>query len=352
MATLTETAYYTRRGFLLGAIVIIGLIVLKISLTITGNIWRKFNPPSPPPPTVAFGKLPKLVFPANSSAAGKKLSYTLEAIQGGLPKLATVSKVYFMPKESANLLALDRAKEKAQKMGFRSSAVKVTETIYRWNNQLIPPTTLDIDINTGGFHLKYPYETDQSLLTAKSLPTNQQAAQEAKSFLINNGLLTDDLATGSAEFDYLRFNPPTLTPAISLSEADLIRVNLFRANLDDLKIFPPNPRESSVFLLFSGSREMGKRIIEIDYNYFPIERQTFATYPLKPIAVAWQEVQDGKSYLANLGQNEQGQITIRQVYLAYYDSKDPQNFLQPIYVFEGDRNFFTYVAAVDPKWKE
>jgi len=281
-----------------------------------------------------------------------KLSFKLETIQGGLPKLPPVGKVYFMPKEGPNLLALERAGEKAQKMGFRSQPEKISQTIYRWTNQKIPPTTLEMDINTGNFHLRYPYETDQELLTGKNLPANQQAASEAKNFLSTNGLLTDDLATGSAEFDYLRFTPPSLTPAISLSEADFVRVNLFRANLDGLKILPPNPKESLISFLFSGSREFGKRIIEVNYNYFPIEKEIFATYPLKPINTAWQELQGGQGFIANFGQNEQGQITIRQIYLSYYDAKDPQNFLQPIYVFEGDRNFFAYVPAVDPKWTE
>jgi len=350
--TLIEIAYYTRKGLFIGTVALVGFIILKISFTLAGNVLRKIYPPPPPPPTVAFGKLPKLVFPEQNLPSGLKLNFKLETIQGGLPKLPTIGKVYFMPKGEPNLLALDRANQKAQKMGFPSQPEKITETVYRWTDQKIPPTTLEMDINSGNFHFRYPYETDQELLTEKKLPTNQQVAQEAKNFLQSNDLLTDDLATGSAEFDYLRFTPPNLTPAISLSEADFIRANLFRANLDGLKIMPPNPKESLVSFLFSGSRELGKRITEANYNYFPIEQETFATYPLKSIGVAWGEFQAGKGYIANLGQKESGQLIIRQVYLAYYDSKEPQHYLQPIYVFEGDGSFFAYIPAVDPKWTE
>lgn len=345
---LTQIAYYTRRGLLIGAIALSGLIILKISLTLAGNIWRKFRPPAPPPPTVTFGKLPKLVFEPNPTEK-PKLTFRLETIQGGLPKVTTIGRVYFMPQEGPNLLALDRAQQKAQKMGFKNQPEAISETVYRWTDQ---KTTLEMNINSGNFHFRYPYETDQELLNEKKLPTDQQAAQDAKAFLQANNLLADDIATGSAEFVYLRFTPPNLTTAISLSEADFIRVNLFRANLDDLKIMPPNPRESPVSFLFSGSRELGKSIIEVNYNYSPIERETFATYPLKPINSAWQELQAGDGYLANLGQNESGQITLRQVYLAYYDSGKPQHYLQPIYVFTGDNGFFAYVAAVDSKWTE
>ena len=193
---------------------------------------------------------------------------------------------------------------------------------------------------------------ETEILTSKNLPTNQQAAQEAKNFLVSNGLLAEDLANGTAEFEYLRFSTPELIPVSSLSEADFIRVNLFRANLDDLRILPPNPKKSLISFLFSGSRTPGKRIIEINYTYFPLEKEIFATYPLKPITQAWGELQQGQGFIANLGQNENGQVTIRKVYLAYYDSETLQHYLQPIYVFEGDRNFWGYVPAIDPKWTE
>jgi len=353
MATLTQTTYYTRRGLAFSSILLVGFIIAKVSLNMASEIWQKLHPPPPPPPTVAFGVLPKVKFPEDKLPIGKeKLTFRLETIEGSLPSLPNVGKVYFMPVGRPNLLALDRANEKARKMGFRGQPQTVNETLYRWTNEAVPPTTLEMNINHGNFQLRYPYETDQTILTNKNLPTNEQAAQEAKNFLRTNGLLTADLATGSAEFDYLNLTPNGLTPAPSLSEADLLRVNIFRADLDNLKIFPPNPKNSLVSFLFSGSREMGKRIIEINYIHFPLEREIVATYPLKPVNNAWQEIQAKEGYFANLGQNENGQITIRKVYLAYYDSEEPQNYLQPIYVFEGDRNFFAYVEAVDPKWKE
>ena len=353
MATLTETAYWTRKIIKFGAISLVALVVLRTTFKIGRNIWRQLHPPPPPPPTVSFGKLPKLVFPEENLPLEKtKISFKLETIQGGLPKLTQVGKVYFMPQRGPNLLALDRANALAQKIGFRGQPEALSDTLYRWVSQTTPTTTLEMNINNLNFHLVYDYNQDQEVLTSKNLPNNQQAAQEAKNFLVSNGLLEEDLANGTAEFEYLRFGTPQPIPALSLSEADLVRVNLFRANLDDLKIFPPNPKKSLISFLFSGARTSGKRIVEINYTYFPIEKEIFGTYPLKPITQAWNELQSSQGYIANLGQNENGQITIRQVYLAFYDSSSPQHYLQPIYVFEGDKEFFGYVPAVDPKWTE
>jgi len=338
----------TRRALKFGAILIVLLFFLKMAWQVGTDVWRKIHPPPPPPPTVAFGKLPVLKFPEKETP---QLTYRLETIQGALPTLPNVSRVYFMPKNPPNLLALDRGKEKARQLGFTSLPQNIEGTNYRWTTNSTPPTTLEMEVNSGNFHLRYQYEDDQSLLVQKNLPNDQQAAQEAKTFLQTNDLLTEELATGSAEFNYLKFVSPNLESAISLSEADFIRVNLFRADLDSLRILPPNPREALISFLFSGNRERGKRIMEIYYYYFPIDFNTFATYPLKPINDAWQELQRGKGYLANLGQNE-NQITIRKIYLAYYDSQEPQHFLQPIYVFEGDQNFFSYVSAIAVDWVE
>lgn len=350
MTTLTQTAYWTRKAINIGVVCLIGFIVLKVSLTTARNVWLKLRPPPPPPPTVAFGKLPIIKFPEEEELP--ELSFRLETIEGGLPAIPDIGKVYFVSQKGPGFLDLDRAKLKAKGMGFASQPEVISDILYRWRTGTEPVTTLEMNIDTDNFHLRYSYEEDPTLLIEKNLPSTEQLAAEARKFLKSNDYLSDDLTTGRAEFAYFRFIPPNLVSAVSLSEADFVRVNLFRADLDELKILPPNPQDSLVSCLFSGSRKREKRIVEVKYTYFPIDQETFATYPLKPSNTAWQELQGGEGLIANLGENQDGKITVRQVYLAYYDSGEKQNFLQPIFVFEGDRNFFGYVSAVSPKWTE
>jgi len=350
MATLTQTAYYTRKTIQISTVTLVGFIVLRVSLTTAADIWRKFRPPAPPPPTVAFGKLPKIKFPEQEGLP--ELSFRLETIEGGLPTLPDIGKVYFMPQKGPGLLDLDRAKLRAKSMGFTGQTETISDILYRWRSRTEPTTTLEININTANFQLRYSYEEDPTLLTDKTFPPTDQLANEARKFLDSNEYLSDDLATGRAEFAYFRFFSPNLVPAVSLSEADFVRVNLFRVDLDELRILPPNPKDSLISFLFSGSREGWKRFVEVKYTYFPIDLETFATYPLKSLDTVWQELQGEEGFIAHLGENQDGKITVRRVYLAYYNFGEEQSFLQPIYVFEGDQNFFGYVSAVSPEWTE
>ena len=156
MATLTETAYWTRKILKFGTIALVAFIVLRTTFKIGSNIWRQLHPPPPPPPTVSFGKLPKLVFPEENLPIEKtKISFKLETIAGGLPKLPEIGKVYFIPVKGPNLLALDRANTLARKMGFRSEPEKITETVYRWLSE--NSTVLEMEINNLNFHLIYDF---------------------------------------------------------------------------------------------------------------------------------------------------------------------------------------------------
>jgi hypothetical protein len=350
MASLTQTAYVTRRTLKFGFLGLIAFFILKFAFQAGWAIYRQYFPPPPPPPNVRFGKIPQLVFPTQESLV--QLNFKMETPTGSFPALPSVSQVYFLPRYTSTFFDFDHAKTQAEKIGFRGQPQALDETHYRWTNNKVPETSVVIETQTGNFQFRYDYTNDQELLNNKNyLPDNQTALQEARNFLTANDLLKDDLATGSAEFIYLRSTPRGLQSVASLSEADFVRVNLLRSDLDNLKLLPPQPEKSLVTFLFSGSRETQNRLVEIDFTYFPIEKQLFGTYPLISGKQAWENLKSQKYYLANRGENATD-VTVRRIYLAYYDSPERQNYLQPIYVFEGDRHFMAYLSALDPLWLE
>ena len=349
MANLTTTAYWTRKLIKYGGLALGAFLVIRFVWGIGIGYFRTVHPSPPPPPTVSFGKLPPLSFPKKEGLP--KLSFKLETIEGNVPKLTTVAKVYFMPRPVASFLALDRAKQLARKMGFTNEPASLSETKYRFAGQNTA-TTLEIDIINQNFKLSYDFVNDQSILEEKKLPNDEQSVSEVKNFLRQIGLLSPDLESGQVKISYLRLVTPDLTPAISLSEADFVKVDLFRSELDSLRILSQDPNQALISFIFSGSRQPGKRIVEVNYNYHSVEQENYATYPLKNSTAAWQELIGNQGFVASLGENQDGKVTVRKVYLAYFEGRDIQDFLQPIFVFEGDRNFVAYVPAVDPKWIE
>jgi len=348
VATLTQTTFLTRRIIKYGSIGLVIFLILQFSFGVVKDYLKKHNPPAPPPPTVAFKKLPALDFPKKENLPIP--SFSLQTISGSLPVLDNIGKVYVMIKPATSLLSLDKAKTMAKGIGFTDLPQPVSSQVYRFTTNSVPTTILELNIVSNNFTLRYEYAGDPNILTERKLPTNGEAINEAKSFLNKMGLLPDDISAGKSAVTYFKYSANGLISADSLSEADFVKVSLLRQDLDKLKIVPENPNSGPISFLFSGSRDPAKRILEINYTYSKIDAQHFATYPLKSVATAWQELEEGKGFVANLGNNSDGKIVVRDVYLAYYDSTQPQNYLQPIFVFEGDKGFLGYVSAIDPQW--
>ncbi len=351
MATLTETAYYTRRTINWIILAIICYIILRIFFGILFALWLYFFPPKPPPPNHRFGKLPALVFPTPTATESAELTFRLESIQGAVPAASQSATVYFMPKPQANLLAINRTQEFAKRLDLNPTPIQQTKNIYRFDDTELVLRRLRYDIVSNNFILRYGFEQDTGLFTDRNLPSAEAALAETKNMLQTYGLYNEDLARGSAKLTFLKLVGDTLVTTTSLSQADSVRVDFFRRNIGQMRVLPPNPDEGSVSVIFSGSRTPKKRTLQFAYTFWPIDYQTTGTYKLKTSAQAWLELQGGGGHIARRPTTGTMAV-VRNVSLAYYDSYDPQMYLQPILVFEGDFGFMAYIPAVTPEWVE
>ncbi len=345
MATLTSVAYYTRKAVVYGSAGFVSLIILRAGWGIFSAWWVKNHPPPPPPPTVAFGVLPAIKFPAGKDP--KLVSLKLETITGAAPDLGPQAKVYFMPAYRANVLGLELATGLAAKLGFLFAPTRIDEQVYEWTREGTLPGTLSVNLVTGHFRLTTLWHRDAQISTARA-PTETEAVKNAKRFLSSANLLDNDLDAGAAKVEYLAAGAGVYSPAVSQSEANFARVHLFRAPVENISIATPNPGESLVQVVVSGASSQ-KQIVEATYRYSPVEYSRFATYPLRSAKTAWEILSAGGGYIPKLIPT-QGQTAVRQVKLGYFDNSTPQEFLQPIYVFEGDNGFLGIVPALDPRW--
>lgn len=347
MATLTETAYYTRKAIKWGIIGLISLLVLRVIFDFTVDTWRRLHPPPPPPPTVAFGRLPAIKFPSQSSPSAK-FNFTLETIEGK-PYLATSSAtVFFMPKPAANLLSLIRAKQFAGRLGFQEEPETNNQTRYLWRDKQNPLRTLDYDIVNNNFELSYDYPADLSLFAEKNLPSSENAIITAKKFLQDLNINISLLDNGETKVSFWQLNGNTLVKTTSLANADAVRVDLGRENLTGMKLLSPHYPDELIYFVFSGSSQSSKKILKASYKFWPVETEEKATYPLKTAVSAFTELKNNQGFIVRMGSTNE--VTIRKISLAYFYSQDYQEFLQPIFVFEGDPDFMAFVPALDPNW--
>jgi hypothetical protein len=346
--TLTNVTYMGRQVVKFG---LIGLVVLMVGrITINGIVayWKATHPEPPPPPSVGFGKLPGIEFPSQSEEE-MPISYKLETATGTTADFGDRAKVYFMPRAAASLLADQAAKEKASNLNYVFEPEVIGTEIYRWTKSDPLLSTLEMNVRNYSFSVSTNFLSLPELLVNTTAPSGYEAVNNVKTLLKRADLLPPDVATASGEVLYLKSLGGDLAPAVSQSDADFIQVDLNRNPIDGIyRMFTPEGYTGIVSAILTGYFDGKDSIIEISYNYHPVDYEEIHTYPIRTSQSAWQLLQAGEGYIADKGTEDSA--IIREVSLAYFDSYQEQDYLQPIYVFENkETGFLGYVSAVDPK---
>jgi len=345
-ATLTLVAIKARKGIRYGIILLFAIIIGRLILIFAINTYKTLRPAPPPPPTVNFGRLTALPFP-DLNIELPELEYTLDTPDGTLPVFPTQFNVYYMPQKTANLFSFDRMKQKASAFGFTGEPVQNSETLYKFFHPNSPSTfTADIVYDT--FSLSFNLAADSSPLDERA-PDIETAKAAVRQQLQQAGSMPVDLE-GEVVSEFLRVEGQNLVRALALSDAELTKINLTRTPLTIKEVEYPNvtanPKEGNVWFIVSGSRDRSKTLIAGEFRYFPVDLTRTETYPIKTAAQAFDDLKAGRGYIANLGLNTSGKVTIRRVFIAYYDPNIPYNFYQPVAVFSGDGEFMAYVPLV------
>lgn len=353
MTSLTEISISTRKIIVWIVAIFIAYLTIKTLIGIGISYWNQTHPTPIIPPDVRFNKLPNPKFTSvATSSSGMK--FILETIEGRPPETTSAGIVYAMPKRLPSLLASQRAKAFAAKLGFKDEPEIINTTYYRFIDSQDSLRTLEIDITTMNYKLKYDYERKPQFFDNVQFQTKEEVISEVTNFIRFNNLFDESILKGVVTTDLLRYSPDTKTflPATSLSNANTIKVNFARSNLNDMRIISPSFINSYIYALFTTTSVANARIYELNYTFWPIAFDDFATYPLRQSITAWQDLIDGYAFVVNLGNNTPDNIVIRNIYLAYYDSEEPQPYLQPIFVFEGDNDFVAYLPAISSEWLE
>ncbi len=341
MHTLTETAFYSRTAIKYTVAFLIFLVLGRVVWIVGFNAFRYFFPKPPPPPTVSFGKLPELLFPSQENLP--KFSYTLELPEGELPTTPPSLPVFTMPLPRSSLVALDETRRVATRLGFTVGEESISQSIYRFRRKDVP-ATLEANIITGAFSINYNLINDPTPFSGHP-PTAEAAAAAIRSFLSSADLLPEDFTNGQISSQFLKLEGAALVTVPSLSEANFVRVDFFRQEYNELPVVTRSGTSGNVWFLVSGLTTRERQIIAGEYHYFPVDIGSSGTYPIKTAQTAWEEFNSGQGAIISPGNNKE-RVIIRRVYLSYYDNSEPQEFFQPVFVFEGDNDFVAYLSAV------
>ena len=348
--TLTNINYMGRQFVKYGLATLVFLMVGRILLTALVNYWKATHPAPPPPPTFGFGVLPQPEFPYQDEDE-KPDSYVLE-VPGGLTEIDDRAKVFMTIKSTVNLLADEKVKEIASVYGFIFAPSNIDDQSYRFTKNQPLDMSFDISSFDFTFSLKSNYLSHPELISNQNkalLPEEFEAVDDVKAYLESADLLGSDLATASGEVTFLKSIGGELDEAFSLSDADFVRVDLNRTPIDSLyRIYTPEGEKGIISAIITGAFSGKNSIVEMDYYYRSIDYLNVETYSIRDIKSAWKLVQSGGAYIAS-GQDLDEAI-VRDVELAYYDSFESQNYLQPIYVFKGDNDFLAFVPAVSTEY--
>lgn len=337
--SLTQTAYVARNTIKFGSLGIVVFTLLWMIVT-TGYKIYKTNNPTHYAPTVKYGILPGISFPEKTAA---KKNFSFELPNDEVPNFGDQTKVYVIYRPNTTFLALQEDTETAKSFGFTAEPVELKTGIYEFkdttNNK-----TLTVNVLDGDFEITYPYASDQMLLTEVEVPNKSNAIEVASNFLNRGDKLVTDLKNGEQVVSYWKIDGGTLQSVSAQSEANAVRVDFYRKSFDDLGLLSSNFGQASVSVLISGSTVEAKKIIGASFKDLNIDRESYSTYPIKTGEEAIEELKSGNYWTARDVSNTE--VTIRKMYLAYYEPTTLTNYLQPIFVFEGDNNFVAYIPAI------
>lgn len=344
MLTLTIAISQTKMLLKVLGILLSALIVIITINKFIIDIKERLSPTRPPPPTVAFGKLPPISFPR--SVANKSLTYSLDTITGLFPTLPVQVKVHKMVEIKPEFLALDKARQKVARLGFKSKEAYISENLYRWVDEVPPSREITYNLFSHDFNLSSPFLSNPISTQGKFLDETS-AINASQRFLSTISSFPDDIDLAKTKTLLYSIKNNSLNPATSVSNANVIRVDFFQRNINNLSIYYPNYSTSTINLLVIALQK-DIFVVGSNFHYQPISNESY-TYPIKTASEAFNELKNQKAYIASYFGNDTN-ISIKNISLGYYIGTEKQNYLMPIVVFEGVNGFVAYVSAVRDEW--
>ena len=382
--TLHQTVEIAKKVLLGMVLGLAGIVILVLFFRFGIILKNLIFPPPTLPANHLYGTLKPINFPP--SVTNAKLTYTINTVTGALPDFPERVNVFPIVQPQPNLLDLNKARTKAVNVGFVDGNNNVLpekaldSTLYQWDEPKDLQRKLIINTLTTDFSLKSNFLSSSAILEAPGALTIDQTVSTVVDFLNHIGFVQSDLdmskvTNPNQEISYFRtpqllaIQNGALVPTSSLSTTQIIRVDLYQKDLEydlntgipelaggyktikmQIPILYPNPPYSTMsFWVAAG--QLSPQVVAAEFAHKNIDTSAAeaATYSIKTATEAFDELKEGKAYIASYtGPNTN--IAIKNAYLTYYVGKNNEPYLMPVIAFTDDNGFFAYVSAVKNEW--
>jgi len=345
--SLTELSYYFRKflPFIAFAFVVLLILVYSIKL-----LFLLFSLNQKEVFTIdpIFKQLKPLVLKKEATTSAG-FSFTLDTIEGQPITATPTAQVILFPPAKFQFDYLPKVYLMAKTLGFDTEVVKHklvnNEAIFQDEKQ-----KLAVDINTYNFRYDYDFRKDTDVVNSAETPDQEAAQNTAINFLKSIDRYPQDLARGKTNPVFMYYDKESSTAGIieSPQESNMIEIDFYRPDVAQYPAVSPTYFNSQNYVMLM-AYQGGAKVISAQVRFFETSTTQIGVYPLISGQKAYEKLLAGSGILISEGSGKKN-ITIKKMFLGYFDPDTYQDYYQPVYVFLGDDNFVSYVPAVSEKY--
>lgn len=349
--TLTELSYYIRKYFfhvvLFFLVILIAIYSIRLFTILQSRRTASRDRINP-----IFQALPNPLSQLEETTEGYKFS--LDNIDGRPTTATDSAQVFLLLEPPASRFGADeKAHLMAKSLGFDIDSTRPrilgSQAIYT-----DPAQKLKVDLESFNFTYERLFEDDPTIFEGTTAPTAIEAESRAKLILQQLDVYPRELSNGQTNIIYFYFDPVSRTvktiqtdaAATAQESPNMVEVDFSRPDLGGLPVVSSTYYNTQNYVLMTFYTNSDYKILKSQIQYQERSADQIGVYPVRTGDEAYADLQKGEGFIIQNPTKEKS-VTIKKMFLAYYDSDQTQQYLQPVYVFLGEENnFVAYVPAV------
>ncbi len=344
--SLTEVSYYSRKFAPFAVLALVVILIFFYSIKLLFLLFS-LNPTQTTYVNPIFKQI-KPIFLKQDATTSAGFSFTLDTVEGQPVSATATAQVILFPPSKFQFDYLPKVYLMAKMLGFNTEVIKHklinNEAVFEDGKQ-----RLSIDINTYNFRYDYDFRKDTELVNSATVPDQDNAQNTAINFLKSIDRYPDELASGKTNPIYMYYDKIASTAGIidSPQQANMIEIDFYRPDVGQYPSVSSSYFNSQNYVMIMPNQN-GAKVVSAQIKFFPTSSTQIGVYPLITGQSAYQKLLAGKGILVS--DPGRKNVTIKKMFLGYFDPDVYQNYYQPVYVFLGDNNFVSYVPAVSEQY--